>query len=261
MICQCPSCMNQIQVPKMVLGKAVRCPICRTTYRAETESPKVAIQVQPTNTSRSASHLFASEDLDETAESRSIDDKAGDGNPVDDERVTKAKERTRIARCFTIGTATFVLVNVALNLKMYGLAQAVLVGNDRVNQTVVELSTIVVFGPLLSFVYASGVALQKLGARGLIIAGIVMKLVLFLILGGGLALNVIVLQQGNIAIPLGYILPTVVMNSVSCALILISVGLNVKILFDRQIRDAFIIQAELAKRQRRCGDVAESIEA
>ncbi len=178
----------------------------------------------------------------------------------DDDLYASARGKTRIAGIAMMAAALFVLLNVAVNAVLSQVAQGqvgappVAAQNPaafRIGQIVGVFCLALIFLPMIGFTFWAGVCLVKLGSRGIIITGIVMNGLLLLILGGGLGLNLYVLMEGAMPVPIGLVLPTVVMNSISCLLNLAAAALTIIALVQRDVSEFYAMQSGAARRRRR----------
>lgn len=279
MIIACPHCQAQLKLPEEVEGKQVRCPSCKAEFRADPTELQAAVQAglpapAPTGASTpppvpddaGTYPIGKSRDRDEDDDepvhrrrSYGDDDDDADDSPVrrrpvvDDDTYASAKRKTAIAGYAMLAAGFFVMLNIGVNAVMSQLAQAQMGlppmagGNDaafRLGQVLGIVCLFTVFLPIIGFVFWAGGCLLRLGSRGIIITGVVMNGLILLILGAGLAINVFVLTQGNVAIPLAYVVPTIVMNSISCLLNLAAALLSIVALVQRDVVEFYAMRAE-----------------
>ncbi|MBI2807403.1 MAG: hypothetical protein HYX68_20670 [Planctomycetes bacterium] len=272
MVINCPLCQVKLKLPEDMAGKRVRCPSCDGIFDAPAGAHEVAVQegapaVTPTSVAPAPSWEDSpapkprprfNDDYD-----RDTDDNEPARDEIDDLRdeqeatLATARRVTRTAGVAMLMTGCFVLVNITVNGIMTFLSQGDLApppgadaGAFRAGQIAGLFCVAFIFLPMIGFVIWGGSCLIRLGSRGIIITGVVMTVLLLLLLGGGLAINVVVLSQG-MPIPLWVVLPTVILNSISCLLCIASLILAIIALGNRAVSTAYLIQAESGRARRR----------
>jgi hypothetical protein len=291
MIISCPHCQMKHKLPEDVEGKQVRCPGCKDVFRADHETLAGAVQAgisapassgvmasppapeaagpAPTEQSSSVEEYDDRDRDEEVRRRRRVDDdeanEPDEDDPLrqmrdeEDAIVASAKRKARVAGGLMLVTAFFILSNVGVNAILSQLANAQFgpapgPGNDaafRAGQIIGLICMAAIFLPMIGCIVWAGACLLTLRSRGIVITGVVINFLLLLILGAGLALNVFVLVQGQIPVPPALIWPTVVMNGISCILILATASFTIFVLVSGDVQEAYLIQAGVAERRRR----------
>ena len=179
-------------------------------------------------------------------------------------KVDIARQRLRPVGWLMVATGVFVAANIAVNGTTFFLAQAEVraaanfANNDaafRISQLRELFCILVLFIPPVILLFVGAHSLLKFGAHGLIVTSTVMCFLMIVLLGGGLVINIAVLLQPNNPVRLMYMAPTMVMNGVSCLLLLVTAILSVMMLSNREVNDAYDASSRLA-RVRRSGFLA-----
>jgi hypothetical protein len=261
-----------LNLPENVEGKQVRCPSCRQVFRADKdvlqdsvqagapESAPTSVTPKPRDNQEERAipkrpSLYA--DYEDDSDYRRDDDHDGDeldGREVKkdvEELVENAKAQTRPAGYVMLGAFFFTAINIAGNGVLTVITQMQLGALPGEILAVGLICSVGFYSIPLIFMMLAGRALLTLGSRGLIITAIVMNFILFILLGGGAALNVWILASGELPVGLGLVLPTVVMNSISTVLNLAAAVMAIRVLRDPDVSEAYAVRVEELWRRRR----------
>ena len=238
MLIQCPKCQAKLELPADVEGKKVRCRACQEIFHVTSEIVTNAIQAGEPENKPPILSSDASADGESLPRRRSYDDDApdirrgrDDGDGRDNSIEDVAKHETRLAGRVMLVTFYVTLLYVLLN---FGMSQLAAWGDQNpfghgggardeafgrtLGFGIGVVCSIVIFVPILAFIYLAGRALLTLGSRGIIITGIVMNGIMFLILGCGLIVNLMLLSSPMVRdqIPFWTLMPTILLNPLSC---------------------------------------------
>jgi hypothetical protein len=263
MIVPCPHCESKLNLPENVEGKQVRCPSCKEVFRADKEVLEESVQAGPPEPAPTSVKPKPPDDEAERPRRRSrsryadYEDDDDDFEPPEighdiDEMIANAKPQMRPAGYVMLAAFVFTALNIAGNLTLNVLAHQELGAGPGGDVAVVAetISGITIYSIPLIVMMLAGRALLTLGSRGLIIAAIVMNFILLFILGAFAAVNAVILASGQAPIPVYLILPTVMMNSISCVLNLGAAVMAIRVLMLADVKEAYIVQrADLSRRR------------
>lgn len=272
MIIPCPHCQVSLNLPENVEGKQVRCPSCREVFRADKEvlqesvqpgmpepaptsvKPKPRDEEEERPRSKRPSRYQDYEDDPDDRRDNDYDRDDFDGREVKKDVeviVENAKAQARPAVYIMLGAFVFTSINILGNAALTVMTQEEIGGLPAGGLLIGFICGVGLYLIPLMFMLAAAYALWTLGSRGIIITAIVMNFILFFLLGGGAALNVVVLAVGMVPLPLGVVLPTIVMNSISTVLNLAAAVMAIRVLKDADVTEAYAVRIEPLSRRRR----------
>lgn len=241
MVIQCPHCQAWLNLPEHVAGSQVRCAICRHAFWAE--APKDSVQPgsppkpKTYDEPRPRARARRLEDFDDSDVRRDVRDSSPDGR----ELMETAKSLARPAgyamlTAFVLTAAKHLgYIAVLIATQNFGMAQG---PQDAAASSICHVS---LYGPVLVFIGMGARCLFTLGSRGLIITAIVMNFIEFLLLGGGLVCNTVLMgmpAQGfedGLVLALGFVSGTANLTAAVMA---------IRVLTFREVADAYAARAE-----------------
>lgn len=195
----CPSCQRQLRVPDQAVGKTVRCPACQTAFAVGSAANDAQIQapVAPLPTARAP----APDELDEPSRPRRIrweeddDDLVLRGGGEDVQRLANS------AALWLFITAAVTLlvavVNILVTLAVGALQDGPFGGFADAEEFVGGLACVsccgVMFIAVNVMIMIGAAQLRSFGAKGWVVAAIVLAFGQTLLFGGGAFINVIYL--------------------------------------------------------------------
>src|SRR5438128_1906635 len=118
-ITSCPECKKQVRVPESLLGKSVRCPVCKGVFTAESiGSPE---ESQPSEKPESETASTYAPEPEAPAPRRNRPGPVARDDDDDDDYEPRPRRRRRIRRDFVPHNGTVILVLGILSLVVCGL--------------------------------------------------------------------------------------------------------------------------------------------
>jgi hypothetical protein len=273
MVIACPHCHAKLNLPETVEGKEVRCPNCRRVFRADKEVLQESVQAgmpepAPAPTAVTPKPRDNQEerprpkrptryaDYDDDRDYRRddvYDDDHFDRREVKkdvEEIVENAKAIARPAGYVMLGAFVFTAINIVSDTVLGIVAQNALGAVPGEILAVGVVCSVGFYSIPLIFMMLAGRSLLTLGSRGMIVTAIVMNFILFLIFGGGAAVQLAVLVMGEVPVAPGLLLPIIVMDSISSVLNLAAAVTAIRVLRDPDVSEAYAVRVEELWRRR-----------